>query len=103
MMDQHPETLKKFLRAWFETVVWMKAHKAETVKYHAENDAKLSDDIAAKGYDRLWKCRPSSPTAISDRKKLAAVQQSLVDLKLIDKAYPEVLGDTLIVTEEISN
>jgi ABC-type nitrate/sulfonate/bicarbonate transport system substrate-binding protein len=96
MMEQHPDTLKKFLRAWFETVVWMKAHKAETVRI-TQKTTQLSDDIAAKGYDL------EMPTFFTDghfdRKKLAAVQQSLVDLKLIDKAVPD---DTLI-TEKFLN
>jgi NitT/TauT family transport system substrate-binding protein len=90
MMTDHPDTLKKFLGAWFETIQWMKGHKAETVRI-TQQFSKLPDDIAAEGYDL------EMPTFFTDghfdRKKLAAVQQSLVDLKLIDKAVPD---DTLI-------
>lgn len=90
MMTQHPDTLRKFLRGYFETIAYMKAHKAETVKI-TQPATQLSDDIAAKGYDM------EMPTFFTDghfdRKKLAAVQQSLVDLKLIDHAVPD---DTLI-------
>jgi NitT/TauT family transport system substrate-binding protein len=93
MMEQHPETLKKFLAGYFETIRYMKAHKAETVKI-TQAATKLPDDIAAKGYDL------EMPTFFTDghfdRKKLAAVQQSLVDLKLIDHAFP----DDQIITEK---
>jgi NitT/TauT family transport system substrate-binding protein len=93
MMSQHPETLKKFLAAYFETIRYMKAHKAETVKI-TQKATRLPDDIAAQGYDL------EMPTFFTDghfdRKKLAAVQQSLVDLKLIEKAVP----DDSIITEK---
>ena len=93
MMNQHPDTLRKFLRGFFETVRYMKDHKAETVKI-TQKATKLPDDIAAKGYDL------EMPTFFTDghfdRKKLAAVQQSLVDLKLIDHAY----SDDQLITEK---
>lgn len=93
MMSQHPETLRKFIAAYFETIRYMKAHKAETLKDTAKATA-LPDEIAAKGYDL------EMPTFFDDghfdRKKLAAVQQSLVDLKLIDHAVP----DDTIITEK---
>ncbi|HWE71732.1 MAG TPA: ABC transporter substrate-binding protein [Stellaceae bacterium] len=93
MMNEHPETLKKFLAGYFETIRYMKAHKAETVKF-TQNATRLPDDIAAEGYDL------EMPTFFDDghfdRKKLAAVQQSLVDLNLIPKAVP----DDTIITEK---
>lgn len=93
MMTQRPDTLKKFLAAYFETIRYMKAHKAETIKA-TQPATQLSDDIASKGYDM------EMPTFFTDghfdRKKLAAVQQSLVDLKLIDHAVP----DDTIITEK---
>jgi len=93
MMKDHSETLKKFLRAWFETIRWMKDHKAETIKI-TQKFTQLSDDIASKGYDL------EMPTFFTDghfdRKKLAAVQQSLIDLKLIEQAAPV---DKLITEE----
>ncbi|HEX4192664.1 MAG TPA: ABC transporter substrate-binding protein [Stellaceae bacterium] len=93
MMSQHPETLKKFLAGYFETIRYMKAHKAETVKI-TQKATQLPDDIAAEGYDL------EMPTFFDDghfdRKKLAAVQRSLVDLKLIPQAVP----DDTIITEK---
>jgi NitT/TauT family transport system substrate-binding protein len=93
MMKDHPETLRKFLAGYFETIRYMKDHKAETVKI-TQPATKLPDAIAAKGYDL------EMPTFFTDghfdRKKLAAVQQSLVDLKLIDHAFP----DDQLITEK---
>jgi NitT/TauT family transport system substrate-binding protein len=93
MMNDHPETLRKFLAAYFETIHYMKAHKAETVKI-TQKATQLPDNIASEGYDL------EMPTFFDDghfdRKKLAAVQQSLVDLKLIEKAVP----DDTIITEK---
>jgi NitT/TauT family transport system substrate-binding protein len=86
MMNEHPDTLRQFLRGYFETIHYMKDHKAETVKI-TQKATQLPDDIAAQGYDL------EMPTFFTDghfdRKKLAAVQQSLIDLKLIDHAFPE--------------
>ena len=93
MMKDHPETLRKFLAGYFETIRYMKDHKAETVKI-TQPATKLPDDIASKGYDL------EMPTFFTDghfdRKKLAAVQQSLVDLKLISTPY----RTTQIITEK---
>jgi NitT/TauT family transport system substrate-binding protein len=93
MMKDRPEALRQFLRAWFETVRYMKANKAETVRI-TQKSTQLPDDIAAKGYDLEM---PSFfVDGHFDRKKLAAVQQSLVDLKLIDQAVP----DDQLITEK---
>jgi len=93
MMAQHPETLKKFVAGYFETIRYMKDHKAETIKI-TQPATQLSGDIASKGYDL------EMPTFFDDghfdRQKLAAVQQSLVDLKVIDHAYP----DDQLITEK---
>ena len=93
MMEKHPATLKKFLAGYFDTIRYMKDHKAETVKI-TQQATQLPDDIASKGYDL------EMPTFFDDghfdRKKLAAVQQSLVDLKLIEHAFP----DDQLITEK---
>src|SRR6185312_14913007 len=93
MMNEHPDTLRKFLAGYFETIRYMKDHKAETVKI-TQKATRLPDAIASKGYDL------EMPTFFTDghfdRKKLAAVQQSLVDLKLIERAVP----DDQIITEK---
>lgn len=86
MMNEHPDRLRRFLAAWFETMRFMKTHKAETIRI-TQKDTKLSDDFAAKIYDAEM---PSFFTdGHFDRKKLAAVQQALIDVGVIDKPVPE--------------
>jgi NitT/TauT family transport system substrate-binding protein len=46
----HPEQLKAFLAAWFDTVTWMRKNKDETVKLTAPI-MHASPEIAARDYD----------------------------------------------------
>jgi NitT/TauT family transport system substrate-binding protein len=86
MMKEHPDELRRFLVAWFETMRFMKANKAETIRI-TQKVTKLPDDIAGKIYDAEI---PSFFTdGHFDRKKLAAVQQALIDVGVIEKAAPE--------------
>lgn len=86
MMNDRPETLRRFLVAWFETMRFMKTNKAETIRI-TQKDTRLPDDIAGKIYDA------EAPSFFTDghidHKKLAAVQQALIDVGVIDKAVPE--------------
>ena len=86
MMTEHPDALRRFLAAWFDTMRFMKANKAETIRI-TQKMTKLPDDIASKIYDA------EMPTFFTDghfdRKKLAAVQQALIDVGSVEKAVPE--------------
>jgi NitT/TauT family transport system substrate-binding protein len=79
-MADHPDALRRFLKGWFEAIAFMKANKAETIRI-TDKDTKLPGDVAAKVYDA------EVPTFFTDghfdRKKLAAVKQSLVDVGLV--------------------
>ena len=93
MMKDHPETLRRFLRAWFETVRYMKTHKAETIRI-TQKMTKLPDDIAGMVYDAEM---PSFFTdGHFDRKKLAAVKAALVDVGLVKTPAP----DDQLITEK---
>ncbi len=50
IVAEHPEQLKAFLAAWFDTVAWMKANKDETVKL-ASPIMHTSLEIGARDYD----------------------------------------------------
>jgi ABC-type nitrate/sulfonate/bicarbonate transport system substrate-binding protein len=50
LIAAHPEQIKEFLAAWFETVAWMKANKDETVKLAAPI-MHTSVEIGARDYD----------------------------------------------------
>lgn len=50
IIAEHPDQLKEFLAAWFDTVAWMKANKEDTVKLAAPV-MHASLDIASRDYD----------------------------------------------------
>jgi NitT/TauT family transport system substrate-binding protein len=50
IIAEHPEQLKAFLAAWFDTVAWMKANKDEAVKLAAPI-MHTSIEIGARDYD----------------------------------------------------
>ncbi len=50
IIAEHPEQLKAFLAAWFDTIAWMKANKDETVKL-ASPVMHATLDITARDYD----------------------------------------------------
>jgi NitT/TauT family transport system substrate-binding protein len=86
LMNERPDQLRRFLRGWFDAVAFMKANKAETIRL-TQKSTKLPDAIAAKVYDM------EMPTFFADghfdRKKLAAVKQSLADLGLVTSLPPD--------------
>jgi ABC-type nitrate/sulfonate/bicarbonate transport system substrate-binding protein len=86
MMQKRPAVLRRFLVAWFDTLRFMKANKVETIRI-TQPWTKLPDDIASEIYDA------ETPSFFTDghidKKKLAAVQQALVDVGVIDKPAPE--------------
>ena len=93
MMTQRPDVLRRFLAAWFDTMRFIKANKAETVRL-TQKDTQLPDDVAGQIYDSEV---PSFFTdGHFDRAKLAAVKQALIDVGLIETAPP----DDQLITEK---
>ncbi|HXQ53157.1 MAG TPA: ABC transporter substrate-binding protein [Stellaceae bacterium] len=86
MMTQHPDQVRRFLAAWFDTMRFMKANKAETIRI-TQKDTHLPDDIAAKIYDA------ETPSFFTeghfDPKSFAAVKQSLIDVGLVESVPPD--------------
>jgi NitT/TauT family transport system substrate-binding protein len=93
MIAQHPDTLRRFLKAWYETVAFAETHKAETIK-SSQKVTLLTDDLASKVYD------VELPTFSRDGrfepKAVEAVKQALLDLGTV-KEKPD---DKAIFTEE---
>jgi NitT/TauT family transport system substrate-binding protein len=78
VMKDHPDEVREFLAAWFETVKWMRAHKAETVKIAAPVMGK-PEAIVARAYDIVM---PSlSDTGRFEQKGLDTLARSFVDMK----------------------
>jgi NitT/TauT family transport system substrate-binding protein len=93
MIAQHPDTIRRFLKAWYETVAFAQTHKAETIKY-SQQVTLLSDDLASKVYD--VEMPTFSTDGRFDPKAVAAVKQAMLDLGTV-KEKPE---DKAVFTEE---
>ena len=80
---EKPEALRAFLKGWFETIAYMRAHKPETMKIAMHvmgTDEKLTGEI----YDELMPM--FSNDGRFDPKALTALQQSFVELKTLPTA-----------------
>ncbi|HWE74680.1 MAG TPA: ABC transporter substrate-binding protein [Stellaceae bacterium] len=93
MIAQHPDTIRRFLKAWYETVAYGQTHKAETIKY-SQTVTLLSDDLASKVYDT--EMPTFSPDGHFDPKGVEAVKQAMIDLGTM-KEKPD---DKAVFTEE---
>lgn len=96
LMQNRPDALRRFLKAWFETVVWMNAHKEEGLRYSSAV-TKLPHDIASKAYDA------EMPMFFTDGhfdpKAIAVVKKSLIELGQVER-FPD---DKDLFTEEFLN
>ena len=77
MIAQHPDTIRRFLKAWYETVAYAQTHKAETIKY-SQKVTLLDDALASKVYDT--EMPTFSTDGRFDPKGVAAVKQAMLDL-----------------------
>lgn len=93
MMAQHPDVLRRFLKAWYETVAYGKSHKAEAIKY-SQPETMLPPDLASKVYD--LEMPTFSLDGHFDPKGVAAVKQAMLDLGTVK----ETPADKAIFTEE---
>ena len=81
IIAKNPEALRAFLAGWIETVDYMRAHKAETVKIESAV-THFSESVMSREYDLVIgmftkECR-------FDAESLAALKSSFADLKLVD-------------------
>jgi ABC-type nitrate/sulfonate/bicarbonate transport system substrate-binding protein len=86
IIAKHPDAVRAFLAGWIETVAYMRANKAETVKIEAKI-TNFSESVMAKEYDLVIgmyvkDCR-------FDAESLATLKSSFVELKLLD-AEPDM-------------
>ncbi len=81
LQAERPQVLRRFLAAWYETVRYMRSHKAETVKT-VQPMIKLPEDWLGKVYDVE---KPMFPTeGHYDPQALKVVAQSLIDTGQMD-------------------
>lgn len=80
LIAKHPDEIRAFLAAWYETVAWARAHKAETVAFVAKALGRPAD-LTADTYDVLrnvW-----STDGRFDPQALTILSHSFVDLGLV--------------------
>jgi NitT/TauT family transport system substrate-binding protein len=78
-----PDQLRRFLKGWFETIAFMRAHKDETVKIAMpvmDTDARLTGEI----YDELMPM--FSDDGQFDPQALAVLGRSFVEMKTLPQA-----------------
>jgi ABC-type nitrate/sulfonate/bicarbonate transport system substrate-binding protein len=82
MMVNHPDQLRSFLAAWFETVAFMKKNKADTVRIVA-GVVKVPEPIVGRVYDETF--RMISEDGRFDPKGLAVLRRSFVEMAMLSE------------------
>jgi ABC-type nitrate/sulfonate/bicarbonate transport system substrate-binding protein len=80
LIERRPQSVRKFLLSWFETIAFMRANKEATVKV-AMDVLGLDESIARAAYDSLMSM--FSGDGKFDSRALAALSRSYVELDLL--------------------
>ena len=80
IIAKNPDAVRAFVAGWIETVDYMRAHKAETVKIEAALNH-FGESVMAREYDLV--IGMYTKACRFDKESLAALKQSFVDLKLV--------------------
>ncbi|HVA14379.1 MAG TPA: ABC transporter substrate-binding protein [Stellaceae bacterium] len=83
MIAHHPDTLRRFLKGWYQTIAFARAHKAEAIKY-SQAVTLLSNDLASKVYD--LEMPTFSKDGRFDPKGVAAVKQAMLELGTVKQS-----------------
>lgn len=83
IVQQKPDTVRRFLKAWYGAVDFMKSHKTETVQLSVQT-AGYSATVANRMYDRLMS--QLSSDGKFEPKALEKLRTSFVDLKILDSS-----------------
>lgn len=86
MIEKKPETVRRFVKAWFENVAWARAHRAETVAALMPV-LNLKAATVEKIYDKLMMAQ--STDGKFDPKAMATMRRAVVDLGILD-AEPDI-------------
>jgi len=83
IIQTNPDAVRAFVAAWIETVNYMRAHKAETVKIESGITG-FSESVMAKDYDLT--IGMFSKACEFDAESLATLKRSFIELKLLPTA-----------------
>jgi NitT/TauT family transport system substrate-binding protein len=84
LIRDRPEAVRAFVQGWFETIVYARQHKPETVAFASEALG-VRASVADKVYDQLMPSRFFSTDGVIDPRTLAVMSRSFVELKLLPK------------------
>jgi len=90
---ERPDAVRGFLAGWFETIDYMKGHRAETIAT-VQKSANVSAALAARDYDEL--SGMFNPTGRFDPKALTVLSRSFVEMGML----PQEPDMKSLVTEE---
>jgi ABC-type nitrate/sulfonate/bicarbonate transport system substrate-binding protein len=80
LVAERPDTIRAFLKGWYETVAWMRANRDETVKLARAIDG-FAQQVEERNYDSVM---PSMSTdGRFPAEGLAALRHSFVDLGIL--------------------
>jgi NitT/TauT family transport system substrate-binding protein len=83
LLQAHPDTVRRFLKAWFANMDWMRTHKAEVVE-RARAYTRFAPEIESEEYDLVM------PIFSRDGRfgaaALQTLQQSFADMHMVDHA-----------------
>jgi NitT/TauT family transport system substrate-binding protein len=85
-ISEHPDTLKRFLAAWFETVHFAKTHKDETVR-DTMPLTRLSPELASRLYDD--QIPMFSDDGRFQPKAVAVIKEAIKQLGKLDNVPPD--------------
>jgi NitT/TauT family transport system substrate-binding protein len=80
ILRRNPDSVRRFLAGWFETIAFMRQHRDETVKIAAPV-MNVDTQIAGRTYDELMPM--FSDTGRFEPKALAVLSRSFVEMKLL--------------------
>jgi NitT/TauT family transport system substrate-binding protein len=80
LIKTNPQAVRAFLAAWIETVNYMRAHKAQTVKIESGITG-FSESVMSKDYDLT--IGMFTKACQFDAESLATLKRSFIDLKLL--------------------
>jgi ABC-type nitrate/sulfonate/bicarbonate transport system substrate-binding protein len=84
LIQTNPDAVRGFLRAWFDTLDFARAHKGKTVAF-AQKALAVTPAVAERVYDALMPTGFFSQDGRFDRKVLNDMSKAFLDLRLINQ------------------
>jgi len=82
LIQQHPDLVRRFLKAWFENIAWARGHKAETVKLLVPV-LNLKPETVGAIYDQLM--LKQSTDGHFNPAAMKTMPRAIVELGILDK------------------